>query len=156
PVLANWYQVKELRPSLYVVSEPADASFFVLKSGDQAILIDSGFGFDEHAGRKLLQSLGVKQFTVLVTHGHCDHVGLNFLANRVLIGRREWQKYQEQKEYDQLPIYYKLYRDEVPWPSDLKLPPSQKRWKPSGFLEEGHSITLGTWELDPMPTPGHT
>ena len=154
--LANWYQVKELKPDLFQVYEPSQVSFYILRAGDQAILIDSGLGLSLEQGRKLLQSLGIKKFKVLVTHAHCDHVGLNSIADEVQLSRAEWKKYLNQKEYDQIKIYYQLFKNDYQWPTDMVTPPTQTRWKPTGFVEAGKEISLGKWKIKPMITPGHS
>lgn len=155
-LIADWYEVRELKPNLYEVHEPADTSFFVMKSGTEALFIDSGVGLDEAKAKELLNYLKITTFKVVLTHAHFDHVGLNYLATDVYMSDAEWKKYEKQKEWLQLGYFYKYFKDEVKWPKSLIAPPTQHRWKPNHFVTEDSIIKLGPWELHPQFSAGHT
>ncbi len=153
--VANWYKVRELRPNLFLVREPADAAFYILKKNDQALLVDSGLGL-QTLGRHLLTYLSIKKFSVLNTHAHCDHIGLNGLAENVTINRAEWDKFVRLDDKNQIGKYYRATKESLPWPSELNAPPSQLDWHPSRFVAENDVIEFSNWRLRAIFTPGHT
>ena len=97
-----WYKVKEISSNVFWINEPGHVSFYVLRNNDEALFIDSGLGLDINLGLALLKILKIKTFSVYLTHSHCDHVGLNNLADSVFIKKEEYNKYLIQNEINQL------------------------------------------------------
>jgi glyoxylase-like metal-dependent hydrolase (beta-lactamase superfamily II) len=154
--VADWFQVRELRPNLFLVFEPADGGFYVLKSGDEALLVDAGFGLSDRLSDAILKHLGIRKFSLVITHAHCDHVGLASRAEKVYLHRKEWERFKARHGERQIAFYYGLLKNEVPWPKDLKGVPTQKPWKPSNLIDDGAEIALGPWKLQAIHAPGHT
>lgn len=155
-LVANWYQVREVRPQIFLIEEPEHVMFYALVSNHRALLIDSGLGLSLAKSEALLKELNVTEFEVLNTHAHVDHVGLNHLATSVSISKREWEKYQSQKEYRQLSYYWKSLRTELSWPDDVNQEPKVNLWKPRHFVSAGDTIHFGTFSILVLSFPGHT
>ncbi len=153
--VGNWYEVQKLREDLFLVNEPEHVSFFVLKNGSEGLFIDSGLGLDRKAADALLKYLGIAQFSVLATHAHFDHAGLNYLAQRVMITRPEWEKYQRLGEIHQLARYYELNKDGMPWPKRMPAAPTQQPWTPTAFVTDGQVVSFGRFNLEARILPGH-
>jgi glyoxylase-like metal-dependent hydrolase (beta-lactamase superfamily II) len=153
--VANWYDVTELKKDVFIIREPADidASFFILKLADKALLIDSGIGLSEKVAKQLLEALKIKQFDVINTHAHFDHVGLNHLAKKVYMSRSEWEKFQRLDEKTQLARFLKMDNSSRPEGFDPKM---KRTWKPTVLIESQKPITLGSFTLIPTLSPGHT
>jgi len=156
-LVADWYEVKPLRDDLFLIDEQDHVAFFVIKVGDRGYFIDSGLGLIDSAAKELLRFLGIQSFDVIATHSHCDHSGLNHLANSIQILEDEWIKYQELDEQNQIKTYIKMIGTDLPWPKELKeFPPKQEPWKPTSFISEGQILKLGSWNLEAILLPGHT
>lgn len=153
--IANWYNVRELKEDLFLVREPADAAFYILKDGYRALFIDSGLGLLSF-GKELMSILGIKSFSVLNTHSHCDHVGLNYLADRVSISKTEWEKFKRLNECDQLQNYFHATKETLDWPNQIFSAPVQRTWAPTHFINDKEVIEFGKWKLTAHFTPGHT
>ena len=155
-VIGEWYQVQEIRPDIYWIKEPGHVSFFVLKSGREAVFIDSGLGLSKNLTKKLLQFLEIDTFSVYLTHAHCDHMGLNYLASEVFLSQIEWEKYQRVNDENQIAAYYKTLEHEKKWPREVDLPLLTQSWKPAAYLKDGDVRHHGRWTLEAISLPGHT
>lgn len=155
-LVADWYEVLTLQDNLYCIDEQDHVAFFVLKNGNEALLIDSGLGLMESKAKVLFEHLGVSKISVCSTHSHCDHVGLNYLADRVYILKEEWEKFLSQKEEQQIGGYYKMLKGEMEWPRRAELPPEQQSWRPTDFIRLGETLEFGEFKLEPKLLPGHT
>ena len=153
-LVGDWYEVKELRKGLYLVDEQDHVAFYVLKEGEKALFIDSGLGVSESKAKELIAYFQLKEFSVLATHAHCDHAGLNHLAKEVFVTEVEWNKYLALDEIKQIEPYQKMIGEDLPWPKDTKI--EQKKWTPTRFLVDGETIKFGSWSLKVLLTPGHT
>ncbi len=153
---ADWYLVREIVGDIFWVNEPGHVSFYVFRSNNKGLMIDSGLGLTTKIGKGLLKFLGITELVVYCTHSHCDHIGLNHLAKKVIIGRREWEKYIEQNESDQLRHYYNLLKSEKEWPrGEIELH-NTNLWSPSEFISEGDRFEFGRWKFQTLEVPGHT
>ncbi len=60
------------------ISHPQDALVYLIKGDETAVLIDAGAGKGSSSIWENIQQLGVKPqelTTLLLTHGHVDHIG---------------------------------------------------------------------------------
>ena len=78
PVQDPWFQVTQLAPDLFRITEPrchrwVRANSFLLLGRDRDILVDSGMGVA--ALRPVLDRLSSRTRFVFTTHAHIDHVG---------------------------------------------------------------------------------
>ena len=155
-LVTKWFSVREIRPGVYFVSEPAEAGFYILPCGEEALFIDSGLGLTEALGQALLDHFGIRRFDVLLTHTHADHCGMNGRARSVALHEREWRKFLRQNEGAQIAAYHSLLGNAVPWPPGITGSPRQAPWQPSRFLEDGELVSLGSSRLRAFLMPGHT
>jgi len=155
-LVANWYEVKELRKGLYLVDEQDHVAFFVLKDGENALFIDSGLGLSDNKAKQLLDFLKIKEFSVHLTHTHFDHVGLNYLAKEVHVSKPEWERLQVLDNNKHLQLYYDVYGKSLAWPEDLKTPLTQNKWEPTNFIDGNSNIQFGNWNLEAISLPGHS
>lgn len=155
-LVADWYEVKEVLPNLFCVDEQDHVAFFVLKDSSKALFIDSGLGLSEDKAKQLLHYFGINQFDVFLTHAHCDHVGLNCLADKVYISEQEWNKFLKQKEGQQIQYYFEAMKNKLPWPENMDKGPKQKKWSPTEYVKMDYNIIWGPWSLKPLYFPGHT
>lgn len=108
-----------------------------------AALVDPGGDVDRIDA--LVDKVGIKPETILLTHAHCDHAGaVATLAQR-----------------DGLRIVGP-HRDDLFWIESLPeqsrmfgLPPAAA-FSPDRWLEHGDSVTLGEISFDVLHCPGHT
>lgn len=152
--ICNWYLVRNLVDGWHWINEPGHCSFYARAENGKACLIDSGLGFSEEAGKLLMSALGVARFDVINTHAHCDHIGLNPAADRIFIGKHEWEKFIAQGEMNQAQHYLSLLQKEKAWPSPYRVPDCT--WRPSKFIVDGDRILFGDLDLQIYETPGHT
>ena len=99
-------------------------------------------GFDPQAILAQLETLGLKLGTILLTHGHFDHVG----AVKALVTTTGCKLVMSQGDYSQRknPMNDYLY------------PIHDADFCQVQFCEEGETITAGGLTFSVMETPGHT
>ncbi|UJF16979.1 MBL fold metallo-hydrolase [Vibrio sp. SS-MA-C1-2] len=108
-----------------------------------AVVVDPGGDIDRILKR--IKELGVNVTSIVLTHGHLDHVGgtepLKAQLNVPVIGP---------------------HKDDLFWLQDL---PKQSQmfgfantpaFTPDQWLDEGDTVKVGQYELDVYHTPGHT
>lgn len=149
-----WFKIKEISTDLFHVVEPDHVSFYIMRSKNKALLIDSGLGISIDEFQLMLKNLGIKTFDVLATHFHCDHVGANHLAGKVYANEKEWEKYQRIHDEEQILAYFELLKNHKKWPSPILS-------KTVSFASKVECIgagklQLGDHELEALHTPGHT
>jgi len=120
------------------------ANCYLVKSGNDAIVIDSGDDGQFLSEKILAENLKIR--AILATHGHFDHVlaaeelKMNFKAP-FLISRKD--------EF----ILKKARKSAVYWTGvDLGLDPARV----DKFLQKGDKIRFGKEYLEVIETPGHT
>jgi glyoxylase-like metal-dependent hydrolase (beta-lactamase superfamily II) len=77
-ILDNWFKVFQIKPDLFVISEPHHyektlSSLIICE--DKAILIDTGCGIGHL--KKLIGEISNLDIMVINTHTHTDHIGCN-------------------------------------------------------------------------------
>lgn len=157
-VIANWYEVKEIAPNIFWIREPNLVSFFLFRFNNEALLIDSGLGLSSAAAAELFSELNIKDYNVVCTHAHCDHIGLNAEARTCAISKSEWNKYVKQNEIKQLESFLKLLQDVGSSPSVLGRDKivGTKEWAPTHYIENGQEFSFGPWNFKIRQAAGHT
>ena len=140
---------ERIREDLFRI--PDTCNVYVLRSGREGIAIDFGSG----AVLGHLEALGIDRLTdVLVTHHHRDQVqGLDLALAH---GANVWVP----------PVEQDLFRyAEDHWQSrglDNDYSVRQDKWSPlwpiqvTGVLPEYRTVRFGAFEIEVLPTPGHT
>jgi glyoxylase-like metal-dependent hydrolase (beta-lactamase superfamily II) len=114
-----WFKLKEILPNLFQVTEPGHVSFYILRSKTSALFVDSGLGITTKDFLQILENLEIMSFDVLATHFHCDHVGSNYLAGKVYVNDKEWEKYLRFQDEGQIIAYYDILKAHKLWPSSI-------------------------------------
>jgi glyoxylase-like metal-dependent hydrolase (beta-lactamase superfamily II) len=142
---------QQLLPDLFVVSwlgmipGQIDCHVFVLRSSQGLLLIDAGTPWGH--GR-LLENLAHWQLapaeirTVLLTHGHVDHVSgaYHFAAQGAeILSHRELQS-----------------MIECQWEATGVQPSGGGAYRVAGYLEPGTTLTRCGFEITVLASPGHT
>lgn len=154
--VGNWYRIHEIEPNLFWINEPGHVSFFIYKLKDHALFIDSGLGLSEQAADQLLKFLEIQTFDVVCTHAHCDHIGLNYRAQKIYISKHEWEKYETQGEAEQILHYYELLKSFKSWPPGFEVANRTEKWTPTDFVQGGSLIEIGGSQLTALGSQGHT
>jgi glyoxylase-like metal-dependent hydrolase (beta-lactamase superfamily II) len=149
-----WYKINEISSNLFHITEPNHVSFYIMRTKDYALLIDSGLGIAPSDFQQILKNLGIKTFDVLATHLHCDHVGSNHLANKVFVNDKELKKYQNLNDEVQILSYFDLLKNQKDWPSSVSSKTKDFSTKIE-YIEQG-KVKIGGNELEAICTPGHT
>lgn len=69
---SSWYSVRSLSPGVWSITELGRVNCYLVAGSERALLIDTGFGLSNLA--ELVASLTPLPVTVVITHGHIDHV----------------------------------------------------------------------------------
>lgn len=155
--VGGWYLVRSISQDVYRVTEPSHVSFYVFKHGSEGLFIDSGLGLIREADDALLATLGIETFEVVNTHTHCDHIGLSARARSVRLSRAEWEKYEANRDIEQIRYYHEALRLRSKWPrSDANWTPATVAWRPTSFIADGDEFDFGRWHFRVIAAPGHT
>ena len=159
-LVANWYQVKEISKNVFWIKEPDLVSFYLFKYQDEALFIDSGLGLSEKSFIGLCQYFSIKKYSVICTHAHSDHIGLNAFAEKCFISVTEWEKFLLQGEDKQLGYFLADLEKRNCLPSVLNKKDDRiignLAWKPTQYLTSNEVFTFHDWSFQIYETPGHT
>lgn len=138
---------------------PSSVMTFVVRAGDEVVLIDTGYGRDASLLLSGLAAVGLRQedvSLVLITHMHGDHIGgllwkdaKAFPKARVLIGEKEhafWLSEKSRAEFPARESNFDMAKRVVDTYGDAV-----------GVFAFGDSVAPGITALDAAGhTPGHT
>lgn len=152
-----WFLYTSFADGLTAVDEQDHCRFYHIAQGEESLLIDSGLGLTQELSNRLFADLGVgKQPVVLNTHLHCDHIGMNHLASKVIISRSDWDMFSQGIMFT-LRNYFEIFGEDMLWPSGFsKHDLEAKNWQPSDFMMSGDIYIHGAWKLECLTLPGHT
>ena len=109
-------------------------------NSNSCAVIDPGYEPETVLAR--LDRLGLRLDSILLTHGHFDHVG----AVEALVKATGCKLFMSQRDYSQR---------KTPM-NDYLYPLHDKAFCEISFCEEGETITAGGLNFSVMETPGHT
>lgn len=137
------YRVETLDSRTWLIEEYNETNsvyMYLLAGEERAVLIDTGFGGIDL--QSICASLTDRPVTVLLTHGHVDHIGGTGYFDRVLLMDKDLALYRLHSEETMRGVFTKdaLY-------------PVQK--EPT-LLGEKRELRLGGRTLEIIPTPGHS
>ena len=142
---------------------PQSPNVFLVRDGDEAALIDSGFGDEKSVQARvdfLKEHAGVRVKYIVLTHHHFDHTsGASQL--RDVTGAQVTLHPQEEK-------FLKDWQSEAP--QDIEIPEEQSELRdkiqrfreqaaeagPDVMMNDGDEFTVGSLTLRIVHTPGHT
>lgn len=175
----GWFLVHEVRPNVWLISEPHHVHSYLVIGRDRAVLIDSGMGVGDIAS--VVRTISPLPVTVVNTHHHFDHVGGNWqfadtaihplgatqvatpvpddwlVAYRARVDAKAeaWTTYEslDAKNFELINADHRPR----PLPQDF----SWDGWTiapqaPTTYLEDGDVIDLGGRSIRVIHTPGHT
>ena len=125
--------VGPLFSNCYIIWDDKLKDGIVIDPGDDANLI-----------LKTIEELGLHINSILVTHGHFDHIG----AVKILINKLDADFFAHK---DDLFFIQDAKKSAKRWGIEIEQPPN-----PNYFLEDGQIINVGKFELKVLHTPGHS
>lgn len=152
------YRIRTIHEHTRMISESADGvHMFLLEGTEKALLVDTGTG----AGNieKCVRSLTDKPVVVLNTHGHYDHMGGNYLFEKVYLHPADREAadahqnaaYLSEMARKLMPrgIYFlaKIFRPYLLNP---------RPFHNFAELSDGQVFSLGERDVEIIHTPGHT
>lgn len=136
------FRVEKLDPYTWLIEEYDEITsvyMYLLAGVKQAVLIDTGVGavplYD------ICMELTELPITVILTHGHFDHIGGTKPFKKVFLHEKDWAAYQLHSKYLEKQF------------SKAQLPPVKETVT---FLKDGKVFDLGERTLRIIHTPGHS
>ncbi len=132
-----------------------DSNVYLVRSGEDALIIDTGTGVNWHAYARIWERegylTGIRRAVIFNTHEHFDHVGGNGAVKRwlegkgveVLFAAHETTARVLERGDDYVILAYAYGRKFEPQAVDI-------------HLREGDTLRVGSLELELIHTPGHT
>lgn len=121
------YTVKNIDDRTWGLTGSEGANIYLIAGDERAILIDSGFGDEEH--KEIVNQLTSLPVTLVLSHGHGDHVS----------GAKYWKKALiNEADKDLFDKYYTGDGIEL------------------SFLSDGEILDLGNRKIKVIFTPGHS
>ena len=80
---------KKLTPSTTQISILHNVNCFLVEGKEKAVLLDCGIGYGDL--KSYVENLTDKPITVILTHGHVDHIGSAAPFETVYLHERDWE-----------------------------------------------------------------
>lgn len=159
-IIDSWFTVKQIDNNTFAISEYGHwekVHSFLLIGEEKAVLIDTGLGIDNI--KRITDQLTSLPIIVLTTHVHWDHIGSHGEFKDIYVHKdeRDWLIDGIKK----LPIEQirkDVSRDiTIPTPESFN-PNTYKPFQgnPTGLLNDGDEIEIGSRKLTIYHTPGHS
>jgi glyoxylase-like metal-dependent hydrolase (beta-lactamase superfamily II) len=179
PFRTAWFEVSQLEPGVFLISEPGHVNSWLIEGSTSAVLFDTGLGVANI--RKVAEEITPRKLLVVNSHYHFDHTGGNRFFDEFAIHRigaalvsqpsppdlaegymayterllEAWGPYREADDlYFHLLTAERMIR-ELPEgfdPKSYTVVPSI----PTRLLDEGDVLDLGGRRLKVLHTPGHS
>lgn len=85
------YPIVEFKKDTYEIDEFDCASVFVLVGAERALVIDTGIGIGDLCGA--IEKITDKPLTLVITHGHGDHIGNAWQFGECYMSEKDWDCY---------------------------------------------------------------
>lgn len=156
----SWFTVQQLDGNSYAISEYGHwekVHSFLLLGKEKAVLIDTGLGIDNI--ERITDQLTVLPIEVITTHVHTDHIGSHGAFEKIYVheGDKDWLV-NGIKGLSIKQIRKDVNRDiTLPVPKTFNPETYQPfQGEPTGLLNDGDVIELGSRRLIIYHTPGHS
>ncbi|TEU10910.1 MBL fold metallo-hydrolase [Candidatus Bathyarchaeota archaeon] len=155
-----WFEVYELPSEVYALYEPGqfeEVISYLVQGEERAALVDTGNGIGDIKG--LVEELTDLPVTVVNTHAHGDHIGMNHAFEEVAIMdtpfsrevSRQGRSHESMAHFLEEGMVWKPLPDGFD-PANYHVSPFEvTRW-----LRDGDEIDLGGRRLEAIHTPGHS
>lgn len=160
--MEEYFEQIPINEQIYHIYEPGGVGSTLIIGEKQALLIDTGYGFENI--RKVVEKLTDKPLQVVNTHGHTDHVGGNRYFEKVWIHPKDMPTYVDYQK-NQKPLVAARFEGirkaagkKNVWPEDF----DRMAWYEAGtkeflWLEHGQRFELGEKHcVEVLWIPGHT
>ncbi len=134
-------KIVEIMKDVYLLNDNNGATGYVVLGSEKAVLIDTMYGYENV--KTIVESITSLPFTVVNTHGHCDHIGGNLYVKEAYIHPDDLPLAKEHMRFITESEVYKNF-PEHPLPAE---------WK---FILPGDVVDLGDNQLEVYGVPGHT
>lgn len=121
------YTVRKIDERTWGLTGPEGANIYLLAGDERAVLIDAGFGDDEHV--RVVKELTDLPVSLLLSHGHGDHVSGAKFWSEAGINEKDAELFNKYYTGDGIKLHY--YKD-------------------------GEVIDLGNRKIEVIFTPGHS
>lgn len=150
---------------LYIVNADLFGGYaysYILETKHNVFIIDCGIESSKKAFDDILENINNKPISLLITHGHWDHVGLaNYLKNKYrasIYANKQSEKMMSDKQYQADTLYDKYtpkysFKDNI-----IKLWEKEfiDATKPDMYIEDGDEFKDDDFTLRVLKTPGHS
>jgi glyoxylase-like metal-dependent hydrolase (beta-lactamase superfamily II) len=155
----NWFELYQVSPGVTAIYEPfqwQEVISYLIEGEQQALLFDTGNGIGDIAG--VVKTLTNKPVSVLNSHSHYDHVGGNFVYDKIY-GMQTDFTLNRQKGQSNKRIGIEASTQALCKPAPFGINEKNhvgKAYEITDFVKEGSIIDLGGRLLEIMHVPGHT
>jgi glyoxylase-like metal-dependent hydrolase (beta-lactamase superfamily II) len=155
----GWYEVVRFPAGVTMIAEPGhseDVKSYLVEGSREVAVLDTGMGIGDFAGE--VARLTQLEPIVLQSHAHFDHIGASARFERVLVHPSEADALRAGYSNAQFRPWFEpehLRGIALPQgfdPGSAAIPGAE----PTGKLNHGDSIDLGSRSLDVYHTPGHS
>jgi len=172
-------KVREVHPGVFLVHlplpmRPTIVNVYLLRSGDEWALIDTGVNTEESiaAFQAALQQVGCtpeRIRKIICTHHHPDHLGASkaykqLTGAELYLHRREYESSLHLKPGSRSEEAIRFFLQHgIPLHRFAHVPSPGDFWErlyvpdvPDHFIDDGDRIAVGAWDIEVITTPGHT
>lgn len=160
--MKNYYEIISIKENIYHIYEPGDVGSTLIVGSEKAMLIDTGFGFEDI--RPVVESITNLPLIVVNTHGHIDHNGGNRYFEQVWMHPDDVETYEDYQKI-QKPLVAARFEGirkaagKAPiWPEDFdRMAWYEADTKEFLWLSDGQCFDLGDKQrVEVILVPGHT
>ena len=153
------FKVNQVFQGVKHITDNMGVSFTLIEGRDRAVLFDTGYGMEDV--KAYICTLTVKPVTVLLSHGHHDHMMGARWFDKTYLSKEDMEEFRERTGSGQRKKVKKQAENlHVPVPDDFMTAsiaiPEEIRFSETTGSFEGYREFLGDLEIQVIRVPGHT